>query len=121
MELQENLLTDIEEPEVEASQGLKILSIVIDVILEIGLLVLFYKILPDELRSYLIDTTISSYLITFVLFTGYRVITIFALQRTLGMIICRIKYLNEELQPLTSGEKMTAVFIRSKKIKMYKD
>jgi uncharacterized RDD family membrane protein YckC len=121
MDLQENLLTDIEVPQVEAPQGLKILSGIIDFVLEIGLLILLYIILPGEIRSYLIKTeAISTYLVTFAWITIYRIITIFAFQRTVGMIICRIKFLNEDLQPLSPGEKMTAVFIRSKKIKVYK-
>ena len=122
MELQESILTDIEPTEIEATLVQRVLSFSIDFILEIGSLVIFYLTLPTNISSFLYrNNPISNYLVVFAWFIIYRLITIMLFQRTIGMAICRTKYLNNNLQPLSGGEKMIAVFgFRSKKIKVYK-
>jgi len=122
MDSQESILTDIEDPEAEASNAQRILANIIDFVLELVLLVLFYWIMPDELRDFLIrNKPVSTYVVIFLWFTLYRLLTILLLQRTIGMILCRCKYLNENLQPLSLKEKLIAtIATRTKKIKLYK-
>ena len=121
MESQENILADIVSTEVEVSSLQRILSNIIDLILEIGLLVVFYEIIPTEMRAFIIkNRPISTYLFVFAWLTAYRLLTILLLQRTIGMIICRIKYLSRNFQPLTSREKVIATFlVRTKNIRLY--
>jgi len=78
--------------------------------------------MPDELRDFLIrNKPVSTYVVIFLWFTLYRLLTILLLQRTIGMILCRCKYLNENLQPLSLKEKLIAtIATRTKKIKLYK-
>jgi len=122
MDSQESILTDIEDPEAEASNAQRILANIIDFVLELVLLVLFYWIMPDQLRDFLIrNKPVSTYVVIFLWFTLYRLLTILLLQRTIGMILCRCKYLNENLQPLSLKEKLIAtIATRTKKIKLYK-
>jgi hypothetical protein len=122
MEQQESIFTDIEINETEVSAVRRILANIIDLILEIGLLVLFYAILPTEIRDILIkNKPFSTYLVVFIWIEIYRLITLLLLNRTIGMVICRSKYLNENFKPLSPVEKITVSFlIRTKKIRIYK-
>lgn len=122
MELQENLLNDIEAAEREASPAQKILSNIIDIVLEMGIVFLFYKFLPKDMRALLIrNKQVATYIVVFALFSTYRLLTILLLQRTIGMIICGTKYLTEKLQPLSSREKIIVTFsTMSGKIKIFK-
>ncbi|MEO7313216.1 MAG: hypothetical protein ABIX01_22715 [Chitinophagaceae bacterium] len=122
MEMQENFLADIQASEIEASYLQKILSQIIDAILEIGSLVIFYLTGPDEILYLIVrNEPVSNYIVVFTWFMTYRLLTILLLQRTIGMMVCTIKYLNNNLQPLSTGEKMIATFgLRMGKIKMYK-
>ena len=122
MESEESILTDIVSDEEEVSVPQRILANVIDFVLEIGLLVLLYKTLPSDLRVFLIkNKSISTYIVIFSLFTLYRLVNMLLFERTIGMILCRCKYLNENLQPLSLGEKLIAtIAVRTKKIRIYK-
>ena len=122
MEVEESILTDIDPTEIEASPVQRILSFIIDLILEIGSLVILYIILPNDLKIFLDrNNPIYRYVVVFLWFMLYRLITIMLFQRTIGMSICRTKYLNANLQVLSGGEKLIAVIdIRIKKIKVYK-
>jgi uncharacterized RDD family membrane protein YckC len=62
-----------------------------------------------------------TYIIVFVIMFSYRMVCLLVFNRTAGMMICRIKYLNDQLKPLSSKEKLVAVFaIRTARIKYYK-
>ena len=122
MEPQESILTDIEDPQTEASPPQRILANIIDFIIELGILVLFYLVMPAVLREFIIrNKPVSTYVVFFLWFSLYRLFTLFLLLRTIGMIVCRIKYLNQELQPLSLAEKLVVTMAtRTKKIKLYK-
>lgn len=75
-----------------------------------------------EMLSNLIRTrSYSTYIIILALMFLYRLICILLFSRTIGMMICRVKYLNSSLHPLISKEKLIAVFaIRTSAIRYYK-
>jgi hypothetical protein len=122
MQLQEDVLTDIELPQTEASTLQKIVSFLIDLGLEIAPMILFFLIIPDNIRAFLYQhKPISNYGVVFVWIMAYRLITILLFGRTIGMAICKIKYLNDHFQLLSGEEKMIAIIgVRTKKIKMCK-
>jgi hypothetical protein len=122
MQLQEDVLTDIEPLETEASTVQKIVSFLIDFGLEIGSLILFFLIIPNNIHAYLYQhKPLSNYVVVFVWIIAYRLITILLFDRTIGMAICKTKYLNDHFQLLSSEEKMIAIIgVRTKKIKMCK-
>jgi hypothetical protein len=122
METQQNLLTDVEPQETLSTTPQRIFTNIIDYVLEIAVLAVIYIFMPDEMRLLMSKyKPYATYLLVFLVFTAYRMITIVLLQRTIGMILCRTKYLNENLAPLMFGEKMIATFaVRTKNIKIYK-
>ncbi len=122
MNNENSILSELEIPEVEASYFQRFFSNLIDWVIELLVLIIIYKLVPREIFSYLISTIkYSTYIVIFILFIMYRFMCIFLFHKTIGMMICKIKYLNNNLAPLNSMEKLIAVFAnRTVKIKYYK-
>ncbi len=122
MDNNETIFSDLETNEVEPPYWQRLVANIIDAIIEIGLMVTIYFLMPaDVWYSLLQERTFARYLIFFGVLFLYRLICILSIGRTIGMAICRIKYLNADLQPLSMKEKWIAVFaVRTPKIKYYK-
>jgi uncharacterized RDD family membrane protein YckC len=122
MEPQDSILEDIEETPTELPRARRIAAGIIDGVVEVVLILSFYWIIPTQWLEFLAQyKPVSSYVVVFLWFTLYRLFTILLLQRTIGMILCRCKYLNEKLQPLSLKEKLIATIVnKSSKIKLYK-
>lgn len=122
MDNNETIFSDLETHEVEPPYWLRVVANIIDAIIEIGLMVFIYLLMPYELWYNLMqEKRFARYLIFFSVLFLYRLICILSLGRTIGMLLCRIKYLNADLQPLSAKEKWIAVFaVRTPKVKYYK-
>ena len=122
MESQESIFNDIASQETAASFFHRLIANLIDVVIELGSMIALYILLPAEIRWVLITTNgVYTYLVFFIWITLYRFIMLSIYKRTIGMIICKVKYLNSSLQPLTRREKITATFaLRTNKIKVFK-
>jgi len=122
MEQQESLLEDIKADEVEASYTQRLFTNIMDWIIEIVLIVGFYFFSPRKFIAQLFEINyLMKYIIAFSILFGYRLISILLTGKTIGMNISRVKYLNGDLLPLTTKEKLVAVFTtRTKEIKYYK-
>ena len=122
MEDKDSILSDIQTTEVEGSWFQRFFTNLIDWAIDILLIVGVYFLLPKGILSDLINTSSwSMYIIVFVLMIVYRLVSILVFGKTIGMMVCRLKYLNDSLQPLSGKEKMIAVFaIRTASIKYYK-
>jgi uncharacterized RDD family membrane protein YckC len=122
MEEKQSILEDIETEEVEVPYMQRLLTNITDGIIEVIIIVAFYLIIPKEIIYKLFE--MNSYMKYFVAFTivfGYRLICFFLSGKTIGMLICRTKYLNAKLLPLTPKERLIAVFVtRASGIKYYK-
>jgi len=122
MEDKSSILSDLEATEIEGSYLQRVLISVVDWVIEILLLIFIYYILPKELfQDLIINKPYVSYAIIILLMISYRLLCILIFSKTVGMMVCKIKYLNNSLQPLTSPEKLIAsIAIRTSKIKYYK-
>ncbi|MGB4844679.1 MAG: RDD family protein [Ferruginibacter sp.] len=122
MEDKDSIFSDIQTTEVEAAYFQRALTNLIDWAIDILLIVTLYLLLPKEIISTLINTkSYSTYIIVFVLMLVYRLLCLLVFGKTIGMMLCKIKYLNSTLQPLTQKEKLIAVFaVRTSNIKYYK-
>jgi uncharacterized RDD family membrane protein YckC len=122
MENTDSILSDIQNSETEASYFQRLLASLIDFAVEIFIVFSIYIIIPKEIILGLIGSnTYTSYILIFFILFLYRFICIILFQKTIGMMLCRLKYLNGDLQPLSIKQKLIAVFIpRTQSVKYYK-
>lgn len=111
---------DVQETECSFTQ--RFFTILIDIAIEISLVFAVYLLAPREfIRQLIIHESPLRFMITLGIIFTYRFACIFLMEKTIGMRICKIKYLNHNLQPLTTKEKFIAVFrSRTDKIRFYK-
>lgn len=121
MEQHESILEDIRTTEIEAPGWKKFVAAIIDFAIEIGIIVGFYFLMPRDILASLLDgKPFMKYIIAFFIIFGYRLVCIMGAGKTVGMTLCKIKYLNSKQEPLSTGEKLTAVAINRTGIRMYK-
>ena len=122
MEEKDSILGDIKAEEVEAPYLLRLITTLLDVIIEISIIVAFYFLFPRELILKLLNAnSYMKYVIALSIVLIYRLICILLLGKTIGMIISRVKYLNSNLQQLSSKERLIAIFAtKTSNIKYYK-
>ena len=123
MEDNDSIFSDINYKEVEASYIQRLLSSLIDIVLSILLLLMLYKFLPVEITIGVINsTTISRYIFIFLVMELYRLILLLVFGKTIGMMVCQIKYLNAVYQPLSTKEKFKiSIVVRTSAIRYYKN
>lgn len=123
MEDNDSLLSDINDKEVEASYIQRLLSSIIDVAISILLLLMVYKFLPAEIIIGVINsTTVSRYVFIFLVMELYRLILLLVFGKTIGMMVCQIKYLNAGYEPLSTKEKFKiSLAVRTSAIRYYKN
>ena len=123
MEEKDTIFSDINETEVEGSYFQKLFTSLIDVVISILLIILIYRMLPREISINLIrSASLARYIFIILMMTAYRFIFLLVFNKTIGMMICSVKYLNADFQPLSVKEKILAVFvIRTNSIKYYKN
>ncbi len=116
MEERDSILEDIKTEETEASYFQRLITTLFDIIIEISVMVAFYFIFKDLIVKLLEVNSYMRYLITLIIIFAYRLICILLFEKTIGMIICKVKYLNNNLQPLSSKERLIAVFSSDKEL-----
>jgi hypothetical protein len=122
MENNDTISSDLEPTEVAPAYWQRVVANVIDWVIEVGLMVMIYFLLPQAVwYNILQESTFARYFVFLGVIFLYRCICLLLLNRTIGMAACRIKYLNGDLQPLSLKEKCIAIFaVRTPKIKYYK-
>ncbi|MBS1512966.1 MAG: RDD family protein [Bacteroidetes bacterium] len=123
MEENESLLGDIEKEETEVTSGQRYIINLVDGIIEGIILVSVYFLLGREGRqSFYQYAFIFRYLVILLIVMGYRLVCIMITGKTIGMLLFKAKFLDKQLQPLTSPGKVQAAFnFLVRKIKLYKD
>jgi len=119
---EKSFLENIGVGEVEIPHIYRIFASIIDWVIEIIGIIAFYFLVPRDFVSQLSETIpYLKYIVAFLIIFGYRLICILSFDKTIGMKIFRIKYLNDNFLPLTPKEKLIAAFAaRTKKIRYYK-
>ncbi|MGC4103804.1 RDD family protein [Ferruginibacter sp.] len=123
MDNNDTIFTDLVPKETEASKLQAVLSSSIDFAIDIMNIVLSIKFspLPDLLRA-MGGESVAFLIGMLLLVTLYRFIFLVFFNKTIGMMITRIKLLNGNLKPLSTLEKLTSIYrTRFSKIKYYKD
>ena len=117
-----SIFTDIKTDEIEASHFQRAVADILDWVIDVAFTVVFYLLLPKEMfANFIKSTSFGIYIIVIVIMFLYRLLAILVFNKTAGMMICRIKYLNADLKPLSAKEKLIAVFVlRTSRIKYYK-
>jgi len=123
MENDDSILSDIETPAIESTYWQRLFTNIIDWLVEVGLFVGIYWMIPlESIASFLDDKPYMTYVVLFILIFAYRFICLLSFEKTVGMMICGIKYLDASLQPLSAKQKMiAAVAIRTSTIRLYKN
>jgi uncharacterized RDD family membrane protein YckC len=124
--MQENndtIFSEIEAAEMEATLLQRFMTGLIDFAIDILLIFLVYKIIPRDifvsiakLNSILIP------IIVILLVAVYRFIFLMLFNKTIGMMVFKVKFLNKRFQPLSNKEKLLSIFrTRFSQIKFYKE
>ena len=121
MEESNSILDDIKIEEIEAPYFQRLITTLFDIIIEISMMVAFYLIFKESILKLLEANSYMRYIITLIIIFAYRLVCILLFEKTIGMIISKVKYLNNSLQPLSSKERLIAVFAtKTSNIKYYK-
>jgi uncharacterized RDD family membrane protein YckC len=122
MEERDSILEDFKTEAVEASSSQKVITTLIDLVIEVGILVAFYFLFPRDILLQLLElNSFMRYITALVIILSYRLICILLAGKTIGMIICNVKYLTADQQPLSLKERLVAVIAnRTANIKYYK-
>jgi uncharacterized RDD family membrane protein YckC len=119
----DTIFSEIESTEIDATPIQRFMTGFIDFAIDILFIFLIYKIAPTDLLQSLYN--ISSIIIPVVvllLATVYRFIFLMLFNKTIGMMIIKVKFLNKTFQPLSNVEKLFSIFrTRFSQIKLYKD
>ena len=123
MENQDTIFSDLDENFEEATYIQRFLASAIDTVITIGGIVLFMKLMPDEIVYNFFGTgKIKIYIFIFLVIIVYRVVCLLVFDKTIGMMIIKIKYLKEARYPLSSREKIIiSLASLTKKFRLYKD
>ena len=123
MENTDNILSEFipDETEVSFVQGL--LTRLIDIAIEIGLIFLFYVIVArTSILVFIGDNSLIRWFFVILIVVIYQFSFLFLFNKTFGMMVCRVKYLNRDLRPLSTKEKLMSLFrSRFSSIRYYKD
>lgn len=123
MENNDTIFSDIQNQETEAGLMQGFFTRAVDIGIELAMLVMMYKFMPEEIlyRIYSINTFIPFFIII-ALTVIYQLLFLLFFNKTPGMMICRVKYLNKSLLPLSTREKFASLFrTRFSGIRLYKD
>lgn len=126
MHIEENdgsFLTDIENKEEEATYFQRVISNIIDWVIDLIFFIVLYLLIFRHLFSMLgSGKSYLTYFLIIIIMWAYRFSMLLLFEKTIGMAISKIKYLNEELLPLTNKQKLIAtIVIRNKSIKFFKE
>lgn len=123
METQDTIFSDITPDETEAGMLLVFFTRVFDFAIDILILLLVYWLLPFDALLYLTSITrVMLPILIIAVSTAYRLIFLLLFNKTIGMMLCRVKLLNKDLQPLSPKGKLISIFkSRFSSIKYYKD
>jgi uncharacterized RDD family membrane protein YckC len=123
MDNNDTIFTDVQIPEVEVTMIQGFLTRLIDFAIDMGIIFLIYILIPRE--SFLNLIGLSSFIIPaiVILLIGiYRFLFLMLFNKTIGMMLCRVKFLNKEFKPLSNKEKILSIFrTRFSTIKYYKE
>jgi len=123
MENNDTIFSEIESTETEATWLQGFLTKLLDFAIDILFLFLIYKLVPRDL--FLGIARLGSgiiFIIVILVATVYRFLFLLLFNKTIGMMICRVKFLNKGLQPLSAKEKLLSIFrSRFSKIRYYKE
>jgi uncharacterized RDD family membrane protein YckC len=123
MENNQSILSDLVSNETEVSVIQGFLTRGIDIAIEVALIFLFYRIVPESVLLSLANRmSFMRWIIVIVIIITYQFFFLFLFGKTLGMMISQVKYLNRDLQPLSTKEKLMSLFrSRFSSIRFYRD
>jgi uncharacterized RDD family membrane protein YckC len=123
MENKDSIFSDLNSDETEVTPIQGFLTRLIDFGVDILILFILYKLMPRHVfLSITRGNSFMTLLFVIVVFTVSRFLLLIIFSKTIGMMICRVKFLNGHLQPLSTSEKLLSLFrSRFSKIKYYKD
>lgn len=122
MEENDSILSDIKIDAVEVPYLQRLMVTLVDLVFEVVIMAAFYLLLPRELMFKLLDANpFMKYVLALFLVFFYRFVCILLFEKTMGMAICGVKYLNAAFQALTTQDRLIAVFrTRTSGIRFYK-
>lgn len=123
MENNDTIFTDIKTPEAEVTMIQGFLTRLVDFAIDIVIIFLVYMLMPPE--EFLNLIRLSSLFIPAIVvlvMAVYRFLFLMLFNKTIGMMLCRVKFLNKDFQPLSNKEKILSIFrTRFSSIKYYKE
>lgn len=122
MEDNDSILLELDEKEIPASYFQRLFVSVIDAVLSILFILLIYKFVPAEIVMDMITATaIIRFIVIITIMTLYRLILLLVFGKTIGMMLCKVKYLNADYKPLSAKQNLIAsLAVLTPSIKFYK-
>lgn len=124
--MQENndtIFSEIESTEMEATLLHRFMTGLLDFAIDILFIFLMYKIIPrDILVSIAKLNSILIPIVVILVVAVYRFLFLMLFNKTIGMMVFRVKFLNKRFKPLSNKEKLLSIFrTRFSQIKFYKE
>jgi uncharacterized RDD family membrane protein YckC len=122
MDKEDTIFSDIGPGETEVGLAQGLFTRLIDFAVEILILYLVYRFMPGNILQDLINgNSIVVLLIIIAVAVIYQFGFLLLFNKTIGMMICGVKYLNKNHRPLSAKEKLLSIFrTRFSGIKYYK-
>jgi uncharacterized RDD family membrane protein YckC len=119
----DSIFSDIEPDESLAPPMQRFMTGFLDFAIDIVFIFLVYQIVSRDLLLSIIKLSAAIIPVAVILFaTIYRFIFLMLFNKTIGMMITRVKFLNKQFQPLSNVEKLFSLFrTRFSQIRLYKD
>ncbi len=124
MDNNDTIFSEIKTSEVEVTLIQGFLVRLFDFAIDFVCLLCIFLMMPRALYQNIINSGSSPYIISGIVYlfisTAYRFIFLMLFNKTIGMMLCKAKLLNKELQPLSPKEKFISIFrTRFSTIKYY--
>ena len=118
----EEIISKAEFIEIEATPVQRFMTGLLDFAIDIAFIFLLYITGVRNLISVSQLRPAHILVIVILLATIYRYLFLLLFNKTLGMMLFRVKFLNKKLEPLSKVEKLYSIFrTRFSQIKLYKD
>lgn len=122
MENNDSILSAIESRETEATYIQRALSNGVDVVIEITIIIGLSFLISALFPGIISSNAYVRYSLVLAVMLLYRLLSVLLFQKTIGMIVLRLKYLNTHLEPLSRKEQLLAVApFKTSRVKIYKE
>jgi hypothetical protein len=111
METNNSIFENLKTEETETPYLQRLVINLIDWIIEVSFFIGFIYLFPKDFIANLLSLgPYMKYVLAFAFIMVYRLICVLSSGKTVGMMVCKSKYLDSKQQPLSSIQRLSAAF-----------